>query len=118
MDKPRADECSIYFDLQKDVLIACAPNHTSSQMVKGQVVVESREGVRGGNRITGGHPVANQGVARMDKQNKQVAALLKVLSRVTGNVSNVQLSYNEKALQIICYDSLHPLNLEKLITRH
>ena len=51
-------------------------------MVKGQVVVESREGVRGGNRITGGHPVANQGVARMDKQNKQVAALLKVLSRV------------------------------------
>ena len=87
-------------------------------MVKRQVVVESREGVRGGNRITGGHPVANQGVARMDKQNKQVAALLKVLSRVTSNVSNVQLSYNEKALQIICYDSLHPLNLEKLIKRH
>ena len=88
-------------------------------MVKRQVVVESREGVRGGNRITGGHPVANQGVARMDKQNKQVAALLKVLSRVIScNVSNVQLSYNEKALQIICYDSLHPLNLEKIIKRH
>ena len=39
-------------------------------MVKRQVVVSSSEG----NRITGGHPVANQGVARMDKQNKQVAA--------------------------------------------
>ena len=26
------------------------------------------------NRVMGGHPVANQGVARMDKQNKQVMA--------------------------------------------
>ena len=32
------------------------------------------KGLLVGNRVMGGHPVANQGVARMDKQNKQVMA--------------------------------------------
>ena len=38
------------------------------------IIVVWNKGLLVGNRVMGGHPVANQGVARMDKQNKQVMA--------------------------------------------
>ena len=36
------------------------------------VIVVWDKGLLVRNRVMGGHPVANQGVARVDKQNKQV----------------------------------------------
>ena len=38
------------------------------------IIVVRDKGLLVRNRVMGGHPVANQGVARMDKQNKQVMA--------------------------------------------
>ena len=38
------------------------------------IIVVWDKGLLVRNRVMGGHPVANQGVARMDKQNKQVMA--------------------------------------------
>ena len=38
------------------------------------VIVVWDKGLLVRNRVMGGHPVANQGVARMHKQNKQVMA--------------------------------------------
>ena len=38
------------------------------------IIVVLDKGLLVRNRVMGGHPVANQGVARMDKQNKQVMA--------------------------------------------
>ena len=58
-------------DFQRSDHNCCKDRWSWLNRVGWSVIVVWDKGLLVRNRVMGGHPVANQGVARMDKQNKQ-----------------------------------------------
>ena len=61
-------------DCQRSDPKCCKDRWSWLNRVGWSIIVVWDKGLLVRNRVMGGHPVANQGVARMDKQNKQVMA--------------------------------------------